>query len=183
MSTSLETLERVWNANPGGLAFAQYAEALHRQGRSRDAHAILVDGVARWPNHFAGKVLLGRLSQELGDLDTARVAFQEAVSLDSNSPVALRSLAMVLGRQQYQRQAIDLWVRLSQLDPSDQEAASTARRLLSDLETTSSLADLGLVRWEQRADGIVSRGRYRAARPRTIGRARAKLSKSTGGLV
>ncbi len=144
MSTSLETLERVWNANPGGLVFAQYAEALHRQGRSRDAHAILVDGVARWPNHFAGKVLLGRLSQELGDLDTARVAFQEAVSLDSNSPVALRSLAMVLGRQQYQRQAIDLWVRLSQLDPSDQEASSTARRLLSDLETTSSLADLGL---------------------------------------
>jgi len=144
MSTSLETLERVWNANPGGLAFAQYAEALHRQGRSRDAHAILVDGVVRWPNHFAGKVLLGRLSQELGDLDTARVAFQDAVHLDSNSPVALRSLAMVLGRQQYQRQAIDLWVRLSQLDPSDQEAASTARRLLSDLETTSSLADLGL---------------------------------------
>lgn len=144
MSTSLETLERVWNANPGGLAFAQYAEALHRQGRSRDAHAILVDGVARWPNHFAGKVLLGRLSQEMGDLDTARAAFQDAVSLDNNSPVALRSLAMILGRQQYQRQAIDLWVRLSQLDPSDQEAANTARRLLSDLETTSSLADLGL---------------------------------------
>ena len=144
MSTNLETLEGAWSANPGGLLFAQYAEALHREGRTRDAQSILVDGLARWPKHFSGRLLKGRLAMDLGDLESARSAFQEAVDQDNNSPAALRSLAVVLGKQQYQRQAIDLWVRLSLLDPDNPDAAATARRMIADLETTSSLADLGL---------------------------------------
>lgn len=144
MSTNLETLEGAWTANPGGLMFAQYAEALHREGRTRDAQSILADGLARWPKHFSGRLLKGRLALEMGDLESARTSFQEAVDQDNNSPAALRSLAIVLGKQQYQRQAIDLWVRLSLLDPDNPEAAATARRMIADLETTSSLADLGL---------------------------------------
>lgn len=144
MSTNLETLEGAWTANPGGLLFAQYAEALHREGRTRDAQSILADGLARWPKHFSARLLKGRLAMDLGDLEAARTAFQEAVDQDNNSPAALRSLAVVLGKQQYQRQAIDLWVRLSLLDPDNPDAAATARRMIADLETTSSLADLGL---------------------------------------
>jgi len=144
MSTNLETLESVWNASPGGLVFAQYAEALQREGKSREAQGVLSQGLAKWPRHFAGKILQGRIAQEMGDLEAARTAFQDAVGLDNNSPAALRSLAVVLGKQQYQRQAIDLWVRLSLLDPANGEAATTARKMIADLETTSSLADLGL---------------------------------------
>lgn len=144
MSTSMEILENVWNANPGGLVFAQYAKSLLDAGRARDAQTILTRGLEKWPRHFTGRLLLGSVNQELGDLEAARAAFQEAVSLDSRSPAALRGLAIVLGKQQYQRQAIDHWVRLSLLDPEDREAASMARKMIADLETTSSLADLGL---------------------------------------
>lgn len=144
MSTSLEILENVWNTNPGGLMFAQYADALQKGGRSADAKNVLSQGLANWPRHFAGRMLLGQVNQQLGDLDGARVAFQEAVAMDNRSPAALRNLATLLGKQQYQRQAIDLWARMSMLDPEDVEIAATARKMIQDLETTSSLADLGM---------------------------------------
>jgi len=144
MSTSLEILENVWNSNPGGLMFAQYADALQRNGRSSDAKAVLAQGLANWPRHFAGRMLLGQVNQALGDLEGARVAFQEAVAMDNRSPAALKGLATLLGKQQYQRQAVDLWARLSMLDPDDLEVAQTARKMIQDLETTSSLADLGM---------------------------------------
>lgn len=144
MSTSMEILENVWNANPGGLVFAQYAKSLLDAGRAKDAQAVLTRGLEKWPRHFTGRLLLGSVNQELGDLEAARAAFQDAVSLDNRSPAALRGLAVALGKQQYQRQAIDHWVRLSLLDPDDREAAGMARKMLADLETTSSLADLGL---------------------------------------
>ena len=144
MSTSMEILENVWNANPGGLVFAQYAQSLMNAGRTQDAQTILTRGLEKWPRHFAGRLLLGTVSQDLGDLETARAAFQDAVALDNRSPAALRGLAMILGKQQYQRQAIDSWVRLSLLDPDNREATTMARKMIADLETTSSLADLGL---------------------------------------
>lgn len=144
MSTSLEILENVWSASPGGLVFAQYADALQSAGRAKDAHSVLTQGLANWPRHFAGRMLLGQVCQQLGDLEGARSSFQEAVSLDNRSPSALRNLAEILGKQQYQRQAVDLWVRLSLLDPDDRDVAATARKMIGDLETTSSLADLGL---------------------------------------
>lgn len=144
MSTNLEILENVWNANPGGLAFAQYAHALQDAGRAPEAKTVLTQGLANWPRHFTGRLLLGMVNQQLGDLDGARASFQEAVALDQRSPAALRSLAVVLGKQQYQRQAVDMWVRLSLLDPEDREIAATARKMISDLESTSSLADLGM---------------------------------------
>ncbi|MCB9496385.1 MAG: tetratricopeptide repeat protein [Fibrobacteria bacterium] len=144
MSISLEAIESVWNTNPGGLGFAMYADALHRAGETAKAHSVLTEGLSKWPRHFSGRMLLGRISQELGDMESARAAFQEAVAQNSNSPMALRSLATILGTQQYQRQAIDHWVRLSLVDPLDSEASSMARSLIANLETTSSLADLGL---------------------------------------
>lgn len=144
MSTNLEILENVWSANPGGLVFAQYATALHDAGRAPEAKTVLTQGLAKWPRHFAGRMLLGMVNQQLGDLEGARTSFQEAVALDNRSPAALRNLAVVLGKQQYQRQAVDLWVRLSLLDPEDREIAATARKMINDLESTSSLADLGM---------------------------------------
>ena len=39
--TSLETLEGLWQARPGGLAFAVYAEGLQKAGRGDEAEEIL----------------------------------------------------------------------------------------------------------------------------------------------
>ena len=64
--SSLETLEGLWKARPGGLAFAPYAESLHRAGRTEDAQDVLDEGVRRWPRHLAGRLLQGSIAKDRG---------------------------------------------------------------------------------------------------------------------
>jgi hypothetical protein len=136
--TSLETLEGLWQTRPGGLAFAAYAESLEKAGRRAEAEQALAEGVKRWPRHFAGRILLGRLARDRGDLETARVAFQAAVQIDNNSRAALHGLADVCTRQQYLKLAFETWSRLSLLEPENALAAESARKIALQMDGNGS---------------------------------------------
>lgn len=132
--TSLETLEGLWQARPGGLAFAAYAESLEIAGRRSEAEQALAVGVERWPRHLAGRILQGRLARDRGDLDAARAAFQAAVEIDNNSRAALHGLADVCTRQQYLKLAFETWNRLSILEPENAMAADSARKIAAQMD-------------------------------------------------
>lgn len=132
--TSLETLEGLWQARPGGLAFAAYAESLEIAGRRAEAEEALAVGVKHWPRHLAGRILQGRLARDRGDLDAARAAFQAAVEIDNNSRAALHGLADVCTRQQYLKLAFETWNRLSILEPENAMAADSARKIASQMD-------------------------------------------------
>lgn len=144
--SSLETLEGLWRTRPGGLAFAVFAESLDSAGRRDEAAQVLSEGVARWPRNLSGRILQGRVARDRGDLETARIAFQAAVEIDGNSRAALQGLADVCTRQQYLKQAFDTWNRLAILDPDNVEAAESARRVASRMDSKGDLDSFVQVR-------------------------------------
>ncbi len=147
--SSLETLEGIWRTRPGGLAFAQYAESLDGAGRRDEAVQILSEGVARWPRNLSGRILQGRIARDQGNLELARLAFQAAVEIDNNSRAALHGLADVCTRQQYLKLAFETWNRLSILDPEDVEAAESARRVATRMDSKGDMDSVVQVREQE----------------------------------
>jgi hypothetical protein len=144
--TSLETLEGLWQARPGGLAFAVFAEGLHKAGRGEEAAEILAEGVRRWPRYLGGRLVQGRLAMEKGDIESARAVFQTAVDLDGSCRTALAGLAEASVRGQYFRQALDAWSRLAALDPDDSRAREEMRAAAERLDAPSGFDAVAMVR-------------------------------------
>lgn len=144
--TSLETLEGIWQARPGGLAFAMYAEGLRNAGRGDEAVEILAEGVKRWPRHLVGRLVQGRLAMEKGDIESARAAFQSAVDQDGSCRSALEGLAHASSRGQYFRQALDAWSRLAALDPDHPSARDEMRAAAQRLDVPSTFDAVAMVR-------------------------------------
>jgi len=133
--SSLETLEGLWKARPGGLVFASYAESLQRAGRAEEAQGVLDEGVRRWPRHLAGRLVQGAIARDRGDVEGARSAFQTAVDLDGSCRSALEGLAEASARGQYFRQAFESWSLLASLEPDHPQAADRARAMAQKLDS------------------------------------------------
>lgn len=144
--TSLETLEGLWQARPGGLAFAVLAEGLQTAGRGEEAGEILAEGVRRWPRHLGGRLLQGRYALEKGDIETARAVFQSAVDLDGSCRAALEGLAQASSRGQYFRQAMEAWRRLAALEPDHPRARDEMRAAAQRLDAPSAFDAIATVR-------------------------------------
>jgi len=147
--TSLDTLEGLWKARPGGLAFAVFAEGLHLSGRDDEAAGIVAEGVRRWPRHLGGRLVQGRIALDKGDIETARNVFQVAVDLDSSCRAALEGLAEASGRGQYFRQALDAWSRLSALEPEHPRAKDEMRKAAQKLDAPTGMDAVAMVREEE----------------------------------
>ena len=143
--TSLETLEGLWQARPGGLAFAMYAEGLQNAGRPDDAAQILAEGVRRWPRHLGGRLVQGRLALDKGDIESARSIFQTALELDGSCRAALEGLAQASSRGQYFRQAFDAWSCLAALEPDHPTARNEMRAAAAHLDAPSTFDAAAMV--------------------------------------
>jgi len=147
--TSLDTLEGLWKARPGGLAFAVFAEGLHLSGRDDEATEIVTEGVRRWPRHLGGRLVQGRIALDRGDVETARNVFQAAADLDPSCRAALEGLAQASGRGQYYRQALDAWSRLAALEPDHPRARDEMRAAAKKLDAPTGMDAVAMVREEE----------------------------------
>lgn len=147
--SSLETLEGLWKARPGGLVFASYAESLQRAGRAEEAQGVLDEGVRRWPRHLAGRLVQGAIARDRGDVEGARSAFQTAVDLDGSCRSALEGLAEASARGQYFRQAFESWSLLASLEPDHPQAADRARAMAQKLDSATGFDAVATVREDE----------------------------------
>jgi tetratricopeptide (TPR) repeat protein len=73
-------------------AALDYARALHRCGRGREAQRFLRDQIIRFPKWVDGQLLLGRVCFESGQKQSAQRAWQDALKLDPENENALKFL-------------------------------------------------------------------------------------------
>lgn len=69
--------------------FARRAEALHVQGQSLDALALLTAGARRFPGDVTALLVLARVCRDIGRDDEAHAWIDQALRLDPACPAAL----------------------------------------------------------------------------------------------
>lgn len=111
-------LDIVALARSGGMALA--AMVSHAEQLQRDGHALAASNLyALWLAHHEDprKHLVwfnhGSLLQQLGQLDQAQKAYEEALALASDFAQARINLGLVLEKQGYTAQAIAAWAHLT----------------------------------------------------------------------
>lgn len=138
ISGEIEKLERRWNENPSGLMFAPLAEACRKAGNPARALEILEHGLRVHPDYVPALIVRGRCHLEMGGMDEAQAAFDQALTRDPVNPIALRSLAEVLERTGRPREAAERIELLLEVDRGDDEARAVLDRLR---QLASALAD------------------------------------------
>jgi tetratricopeptide (TPR) repeat protein len=129
ISGEIEKLERRWKENPSGLMFAPLAEACRKAGSPARALEILEHGLRVHPDYVPALIVRGRCHLEMGGMDEAQAAFDQALTRDPVNPIALRSLAEVLERMGRPREAAERIELLLEVDRGDDEARAVLDRL------------------------------------------------------
>jgi tetratricopeptide (TPR) repeat protein len=92
MDYRIEQLRYLLREDPSSRIFFQLGELLRREGEAAEAAEILTTGLDRHPRYVAAWVALGRAHRDLGALDEAVSAFETALGIDRENPVAARLL-------------------------------------------------------------------------------------------
>jgi tetratricopeptide (TPR) repeat protein len=92
MDYRIEQLRYLLREDPSSRVFFQLGELLRRDGEAAEAAEILTTGLDRHPRYVAAWVALGRAHRDLGALDEAVSAFETALGIDRENPVAARLL-------------------------------------------------------------------------------------------
>lgn len=129
ISGEIEKLERRWNENPSGLMFAPLAEACRKAGNPARALEILEHGLRVHPDYVPALIVRGRCHLEMGRMDEAQAAFDQALTRDPVNPIALRSLAEVLERIGRPSEAAERIELLLEVDRGDDQARADLERL------------------------------------------------------
>jgi len=79
--------------------FARRAEALHLQGESAEALALLTAGARRFPGDVTALLVLARVCRDTGRDDEARAWIDRALRLDPACPAALAFFASRVARE------------------------------------------------------------------------------------
>jgi tetratricopeptide (TPR) repeat protein len=118
----------------------QHAEAhralaalLVETGREQYAFDLLQQWQQRSPGQTQPLVELARLYQEYGDNRRASDLLTDALKLDSNCKVALQALGHVRESQGQYQLAMENYLRVLQLDPSQTDVANQVARLQTRL--------------------------------------------------
>jgi hypothetical protein len=129
ISGEIEKLERRWNENPSGLMFAPLAEACRKAGNPVRALEILEHGLRVHPDYVPALIVRGRCHLEIGGMDEAQAAFDQALTRDPVNPIALRGMAEVLERMGRPGDAAERIELLLEVDRGDDEARALLERL------------------------------------------------------
>jgi TolA protein len=92
MDYRIEQLRYLLREDPSSRIFFQLGELLRREGDPTEAVEILKKGLERHPRYVAAWVALGRAHRDSKALDEAMSAFEIALEIDRENPVAARLL-------------------------------------------------------------------------------------------
>ncbi len=123
----LERLEQILRADPESRVFAPLADAYRRTGRYDEALALCEQGLRRYPDWVAARVVRARIQQDRGALEAAAESFADVLRLLPDQVRAQRTLGeihLALGRHAEAEAALE---RAQALYPCDREV----RRLLA----------------------------------------------------
>jgi predicted Zn-dependent protease len=114
--TRIADLERLLEADPSSIAFAQLGEEYRRTGQLEAAVRVCRAGLARYPSHHSARITLARALLAQGRSDEARVEL-DAVARAAPDNVAVKA-------------ALDGWHRAS----AASNAGGDDQRVLNELE-------------------------------------------------
>jgi len=92
MDYRIEQLRYLLREDPSSRIFFQLGELLRREGEPAEAVEVLESGLERHPRYVAAWVALGRAYRDLAALAEAVNAFETALAIDRENPVAARLL-------------------------------------------------------------------------------------------
>jgi tetratricopeptide (TPR) repeat protein len=118
----IRSLTAVLARDPSSLAYAELAEALRRRGQRDEALRVALQGLLRHPLHADGHDCLARIYADLGDLERARLAWEQALEIAADHAGALRGVAFLLFRQGDARGAAAALEKVLARDPGDDGA-------------------------------------------------------------
>src|SRR5512141_3066442 len=124
-------LESMYAANPEGRVFTHLAEAYRKAGDLVRAREVLEDGLGRHSDSASGYVVLGRVMQDLGQVQEATAAFARVLELAPENRVALRALGELARAAGDNDQALAHFRQLQVLDPSDESLEAVLAELKS----------------------------------------------------
>lgn len=92
MDYRIEQLRYLLREDPSSRIFFQLGELLRREGEAVQSVKVLESGLERHPRYVAAWVSLGRAQRDLHALEEAEQAFETALEIDRENPVAARLL-------------------------------------------------------------------------------------------
>lgn len=110
-----------------------YARVLQRAGRLTDAMAVAHRLVSLAPNSAASHFLLADVASDLGDRQTARASYAEALRLDPQHAAARHDLAVLDARSHRPARALRGLVDAGTMDPSMPQVLQTVTAVLWQL--------------------------------------------------
>jgi tetratricopeptide (TPR) repeat protein len=133
VADDIRSLTATLARDPTSLVYVDLADALRRRGQRDEALRVVLHGLARHPEHADGHDALARIYVDLGDLERARLAWDQTLQIAPDHAAALRGMGFVLFRQGQAAAAAAALERALALDPGD----AAARRALETVRAAA----------------------------------------------
>ncbi|HEY7676482.1 MAG TPA: tetratricopeptide repeat protein, partial [Candidatus Methylomirabilis sp.] len=128
-SEAIQHYEALLARDPGSRAFAQLADAYHRQGRYAEAIAVCDSGLQRYPAFVGARMTLARALADSGDVARAEAEFRRVLEQTPDNIPAHRALGDLLRRQGRPPEALAVYEALHDFIPFDQEITELVEAL------------------------------------------------------
>jgi tetratricopeptide (TPR) repeat protein len=113
--------------DPEGRVFASLADALRRAGRLDEALTCVDRGLEEVPEFASAHLVRGRIADDLGDLETARSAYERVLQLDAHNRFAAAALLRIDEREANRTLPVE--------HPGESPSESVAPELTSPVST------------------------------------------------
>ncbi len=126
--SELQELYQEWFSTPTPVVCARLAEKLRQGKRASEAADVALKGREKWPGNISVNVVLGKVSRESGDVETALQAFEKVLSIDPLNLIAIRNLAELHFEKANWNRSIELFEEFLFEYPGDAEIEKMLRK-------------------------------------------------------
>ncbi len=110
------------------MSFARLADGLRREKKIDEAIALCKQGIAQFPHYLSGYLILAKCLIETDKPDEAKLQLESALKIDPKCLYALKALGDILVTLQWQNAGADLYAKVLQIDPWDNQVQSLYAR-------------------------------------------------------